>query len=249
MRLQYSTWPDVASYLEKHSGVIIPIGSTEQHGPTGLIGTDILCPELIAWEISAQQGVMVAPSLSLGSAQHHMAFAGSMTLRPSTMMAMIIDVVNSLAVHGFTHFFFLNGHGGNIAPIQAAFAEIHTQAMLYGGRRAHCCLQNWWKGNEVTKLIKALYGDAEGSHATPSEIALSYLVCSDKHTLEMQKVLSPEIAEKRLDFQHGYHYRERFPDGRMGSNPQLATLEHGKQFLSASVKDTFEAYQDFLKQD
>jgi len=48
MRLQLCTWPEVEAYLERSTGITQPIGSTEQHGPTGFIGTDAICPELIA---------------------------------------------------------------------------------------------------------------------------------------------------------------------------------------------------------
>jgi len=48
MRLQLMTWPEVESYLRRSKGVIVPIGSTEQHGPTGLIGTDSICAETLA---------------------------------------------------------------------------------------------------------------------------------------------------------------------------------------------------------
>ena len=49
MRLQTATWPEVEAYLEKSKGIIVPIGSTEQHGPNGMLGTDALCPATIAF--------------------------------------------------------------------------------------------------------------------------------------------------------------------------------------------------------
>jgi hypothetical protein len=42
------SWPDVEAYLERSTGVLVPIGSTEQHGPNGLLGTDAICPETVA---------------------------------------------------------------------------------------------------------------------------------------------------------------------------------------------------------
>ena len=48
MQLQLSTWQEVEAYLEQATAIIVPIGSTEQHGPTGLIGTDAICPEVVA---------------------------------------------------------------------------------------------------------------------------------------------------------------------------------------------------------
>ena len=105
MRLQMCAWPEVDSYLKDNTGIIIPVGSTEQHGPTGFIGTDALCPEILANEIGDRLGVMIAPTISIGMAQHHLGFSGSITLRPTTLIAMVCDIINSLTRHRFDRFF------------------------------------------------------------------------------------------------------------------------------------------------
>ncbi len=80
MQLQLKTWQFVDDYLKSKTGIMIPIGSTEQHGPTGLIGTDALTAEMIARGAGEKVGALVAPTISVGMAQHHLAFAGSVTL-------------------------------------------------------------------------------------------------------------------------------------------------------------------------
>ena len=130
MELKFCTWQEVETYLEKSRAIVLPIGSTEQHGPNGLIGTDALCPESLALKLGEETGALIAPTISVGMAQHHLAFAGSITLLPSTLILVIRDTVNSLIQHGFRRFYFLNGHGGNIATVNAAFSEVYAQSSL-----------------------------------------------------------------------------------------------------------------------
>jgi creatinine amidohydrolase len=245
MLLHLRTWSEVDTYLKKSRGIILPIGSTEQHGPNGLIGTDAICAEAVARAVGEKAEALVAPTIAVGMAQHHLGFSGSMTLRPSTLIAVVHDMVQSLARHGFERFYFINGHGGNIATVTAAFSEIYAERSLERGSNApslKCKLRNWWESDKVRALSKELYGDAEGSHATPSEVAMTQHVYPDaiKHAR-----LDPPVAPKG-DFADAEDYRRTFPDGRIGSNPGLATPEAGKRFLDAAVTDIVEDYKRFV---
>src|SRR5262245_28765310 len=176
MQLALSTWQEVEEYLRTSRGIIIPIGSTEQHGPNGLIGTDHLDAEFVAKGVGDAIGALIAPTLTIGMSQHHLGFAGSITLRPSTLIAVVGDVVTSLMKHGFERFLFINGHGGNIATVTAAFDEVYAASSMRGPGSAtpvRCKLVGWWQGKRSDALVKELYGDANGSHATASEVSLA----------------------------------------------------------------------------
>lgn len=247
MRLQLLSWPEVESYLQRSRGVIVPIGSTEQHGPTGLLGTDALCAEGIALRVGEEAGALVAPTIGVGMAEHHMAFPGTVTLRPSTLVLVIRDVVQSLAWHGFERFLFINGHGGNLPTIKAAFYEIHAEARATRGGAApdlRLKVMNWWDGQEVRNLGRELYGSRDGAHATASEIAVTRALFPDHiKTAPLDPPVAPSTA-----FHDSRHFRARHPDGRMGSDPSLATPEHGHRLIAAAVPALAAAYRSLLQE-
>jgi len=214
MLLHHCTWPEVEARLKESRGVIVPIGSTEQHGPNGLIGTDALCAEVVARGVGEAADALVAPTVSVGMAQHHLGFPGSMTLRPSTLIAVLRDMVQSLVRHGFERVFFINGHGGNIATVGAAFSEIYAETSL----------------------------DPAVSHATPSEVALTQYAFPE--TIKRAE-MSPRIAPRGA-FHDALDYRARFPDGRIGSDPSLATPDAGRRLYEAAVADLSEDYRAFV---
>jgi creatinine amidohydrolase len=246
--LHLQTWQEVEAYLKGAKGVIVPIGSTEQHGPNGLIGTDAICAEVIAKGIGEAAAAMVGPTLNIGNAQHHLAFSGSITLRPSTLIAVIGDYVRSLARHGFERFFFLNGHGGNISTVGAAFQELYAERSLHAGGNTpglRLKLKNWWETPGVQKLAKESFGAREGGHATPSEVSVTQWAYPEA----VKRVAMGEARSGQRPFADAEDYRRLYPDGRIGSDPSLATPEHGKRFVETAVKDIAEEYRKFVAQE
>ncbi len=245
MLLHLSTWQEVETYLAQSQGIILPIGSTEQHGPTGLIGTDAICAEAIAKGVGEATQAIVGPTINVGMALHHTAFPGSISLRPSTMILLVRDYVTSLAKAGFTKFYFINGHGGNIATLKAAFSETYAcldDLKIANAEKVQCQVGNWFMCSSVYKLAKELYGDREGSHATPSEVAVTQYIYPEAIKVAP---LSPEVASGHRIYSAA-DFRQRYPDGRMGSDPALATPEHGKQFYDLAVKELSNGYLEFL---
>ena len=231
MILGLSTWPEIETWLRHCKTVVVPIGSNEQHGPTGLLGTDWLCPEIIAHEAHRRGSeILVAPTFNIGMAQHHLGFPGTISLRPSTFQAAIRDWVESLGRHGFERIYFLNGHGGNIASIEAAFSESYAQYSF----AAEVCpymlkLRSWWQLPGIAAITDEMFPSGHGSHATPSEIAITQSAYPDSIK---SAVCTPPIAPTG-PVRDALDYRARFADGRIGSDPQLASPDKGARLIAA----------------
>ena len=222
--------------------MVIPIGSNEQHGPTGLLGTDWLCPEIIAHEAAKQADILIAPTFAVGMAQHHLDFPGTIALRPSTFMAAIGDWARSLAHHGFERLYFLNELGGNVATIDAAFSELYAEASYAGRARGFALRQrNWWDLRGVIKLAREQFPTGHGSHATPSEIAVTQWAYPDAIKAANY---APQIASSG-PIRESSDFRKRHPDGRMGSDPGLATPEKGGELVKLAVAGLIEEVKAF----
>jgi creatinine amidohydrolase len=247
MRLQLTTWPEVEEYLETSRGIIVPIGATEQHGPTGLIGTDAICAETLAWRAAELVDALAGPTLTVGMSEHHMHFPGSVTLRPTTLIAVVRDVILSLARHGFRRFFFVNGHGGNTPSINAAFFEAYTEAprILDDGDDVRCLNGEWWETPAAMELSHELFGDDDGDHASASEVSVAAAAYPD-HVKSAD--LDPNVAPTTRLYGPA-DFRRRYPEGRMGSHPELASVEAGQQIIEAVAGDLADQYREFVSED
>jgi creatinine amidohydrolase len=112
MRLWDANWMQVEEYLQSDDRVLMPLGSTEQHGYLSL-GVDAILCERAAVEAAAPEGVPVLPALPFGLTPTFTAFPGTITLRVDTYMSLIRDVLDGLRDQGFRRILLVNGHGGN----------------------------------------------------------------------------------------------------------------------------------------
>ncbi|MDZ7799648.1 MAG: creatininase family protein [Trueperaceae bacterium] len=123
-----NTSPMLADAIARDPIVIVPVGSTEQHGHHLPVGTDAFAAETVArhaaedW--SDERPLLLLPTLWTGLSPHHMGLAGSITLTTSTFVDVVVDVCVSLLHHGVRRILLLNGHGGNVAALNVALARL-----------------------------------------------------------------------------------------------------------------------------
>lgn len=137
--LQEMTWTDVKEYLRSSDMVIIPLGSTEQHGPHLPLGTDYYLATGVLEKISAKTGVVVAPVLLVGYSEYHSGFPGTLSIKPDTMVQVLFETAQMLLKYGFRRLMFFNSHGGNNIVQQKIIHRINQEteavaaAIGYGG--------------------------------------------------------------------------------------------------------------------
>jgi creatinine amidohydrolase len=148
MRFEELNWFDVESYLEQEDRLMIVLGACEQHAYLSL-QTDVRIPLALADAASQESGVLVAPALNFGASPYFLAYPGTISLRLSTLLDVVEDMVRSVYGYGFRRILILNGHGGN-EPVRGRLYELATA--LPGLRLSWYA---WWMSHSVTTVAQA----------------------------------------------------------------------------------------------
>ena len=160
MLIAEMNWSRVEDYLRADDRCVVPLGSTEQHAQLSL-ATDSLLAERLAAEAAAPLNIPVFPVLAYGVTPHFVDYPGTVSLRLTTYLAMLTDVLDGLKRTGFRRVFLCNAHGGN-APAATRAAEWMADNP---GCRVH--FHNWWIAPKTLAALHRL--DTVATHASWSE--------------------------------------------------------------------------------
>ncbi len=160
------TNPELEAFLSAHDTVIVPTGSTEQHGPHGPLLTDVIVPNEVARRVAPRIGAVVAPTINYGLSYPHVGFTGVVHIRIPTFMALVEDLAVSLAAIGFRRIVFLNGHYDNTMAI--AYACANAAPRLPEAVRAFPV--NYWDGMTPSEAAE-FFDPSNGLHANRGETA------------------------------------------------------------------------------
>jgi creatinine amidohydrolase len=145
MRFEDLSWSDVENYLQQDNRLIIVLGACEQHGYLSLL-TDSKIPQALADTASQKTGILIAPVVNYGVSPYFLDYPGSFSLRVTTLLDIVEDLVRSAYHQGFRRILVLNGHGGN-DPARARLYEIaNTLPELQVAWYA------WWQAHSVESV-------------------------------------------------------------------------------------------------
>lgn len=159
---------ELAAKREAGALVIVPTGAIEQHSDHLPVETDALLAaaicELAAMRVTAAE-VVVAPVVATGFSPHHQSLTGTISLRLETYLAVLGDTARSILASGFPRVLFVNGHGGNSAPLRALCGQMVTDGLAVG-------MVDYSAPGEKQWLAALVGGLLRSGHACEQETAL-----------------------------------------------------------------------------
>ena len=239
---------ELEAFLAEHGTVVVPVGSTEQHGPHGPLLTDVLVPQEVARRIASRVGAVVAPPVNYGLSYPHVGFTGVVHLRIPTFMALIEDLCASFAAIGFTRIVFLNGHYDNTYAIAYACAAAAAADRMPAGARAFPV--NYWDGMTADEAAE-FFGPTTGLHANRGETSAVLaidpaLVDMDRANAEMPpfpEVSSPAPVHTAFFFSAPGSVHRATHSGTWG-DARESSPEYGERYLAVVTEATVRMLDD-----
>lgn len=225
---EWLTWEEVGALRKSSMDMaILPVGSTEQHGPHLSLNVDTLSAETVAKAVSARTGVPVLPALPYGAAWGHTAhWPGTLSLSPATVTQAVVEIGEwLLQASGFTRLLLLNGHVTNAAPLRVAL-----ETLRFRHPEMRVALRGLW---EISPRVNAVYtADAQDWHANAAETSL--MMALYPSGVRPDKIADDPDRTGSLFF--SYPVPRTSENGATGK-PTLATAAQGETLLAWAAED------------
>ena len=260
VRLDEMSWPEIKEVLGKPNAVVLPMGSTEEHGAHLPVNIDTFAATYIA-EHAAQKVVdehkicvLVAPTINYTEVSHHKRFPGTIGVKADTLIKMLTDIVGSFLHQGFKNIIALTSHSENVPPLQVAFtmlADDHPEANLIALNTVGLGAE------ERLKLLKA--GIAGMGHAL--EVETNYALVMQPQNVHLDRAIIGSrklpLSEKYVgstgsDKGKGVSYCSGitgFEESGTFGDPTKATKEAGEKMLSIIISDLADIIVQAVKKD
>jgi creatinine amidohydrolase len=229
------TWPEMNDAIAAQKLVILPTGSTEQHGHHLPLDTDAFLTESVCLEVGRRipDQVLVLPPISYGLNMHHIDFPGTIHIEPETFIAFCLNITKSVAYHGFRKILIVNGHGSNgpLVDLVARKTVLSTESLCFATSYFGFALPAFRKIQETAVI----------AHADEFETSLYLHLAGDRVKMD-QAQMGDDRMGKHLSSDSTGNYPVRFSDfwGRwtevgVHGDPTKATAGKGRIIFEAAV--------------
>jgi creatinine amidohydrolase/Fe(II)-dependent formamide hydrolase-like protein len=237
------TWPEVQARFKEVDVALLPVGSTEQHGPHLPLDTDAFDAEYLAQRVAeacTDPKPLVLPLIPYGVSYHHEDFSGTLSISPKTLAQLVYEIGMSAARHGVTKLVIINGHGGNIPALQFGAQMINRDAHIF------TCVET---GETSEKDIEALTETPNDVHA--GEVETSTALANRPHLVKRDKASKfiPRFSSKYLNFSskrsvEWYARVSKISTTGVLGDPTKASREKGKKIWAVMIKHLVEFIED-----
>lgn len=226
---QEMTWPEIAALRDGGMDmVILPVGSTEQHGPHLALDTDTVTATTVAHAVSARTGVPVLPAIPYGcSLGHSHRWPGTLSLEPQTLTQIAIECLSWAYRAGFRRILILNGHVTNAAPLRCALEVLRA-------RHDDCMVALRDVGAVSERVRRAFCGDADDWHANCAETALILAVLPDR--VRAAELAGADDPDRTAGLLFAHPVNRTSVNGVTG-HPSRATRALGAELFDMIVSD------------
>lgn len=248
MELASLTWKEAEEIFKEIDTVILPVGSLENHGTHGPLGTDFMVPDKLAKMVSEKVGVLVLPTMPYGVCPHHMSFPGTINIGHDALIAVVRNISFSLLEQGIKRFIFLNGHGGNSPALESVALDIYNNEGI-------AAVVDWWSlaGQLNSKWAGGHGGGQEASAMLaikPEWVKLDEAMPRQYNNLSDTLVGSSlnTIMFKDANIKVMRDVRDVVESGWYGpDDPKDADIEDGKKMLETTADYIVEFIKEFKK--
>ncbi len=246
MYLADEAWPDLGAYFESESLALVPLGSTEQHGPHLPESTDHRIAEALAREAAERTGYLCTPTVNVGVSSHHRQFHGTMWVDASVFRDYVESLTRSLASHGIDRVIYVNAHGGNTKHLQEVGRRLRDDELLYA--------LTWMWDESIPDLVDDLF-ETNGPHGGPKETSMLLHIDPDLvHEDRLGEARDGGLVEfdETTGHVHGartfYDAIDNTDNGVLGDQTD-ATAEKGQRLFEAASDELVDLCEWLADQD
>ena len=233
LHLDRLTWAEIKAEIQNgRDTVVVPFGSTEQHGRHMPLGTDAVLGDEIGWGLAERLDAFLAPTVRFGCSEHHLAFSGTISIGEETFRGIVTDVVASLSGHGFRRIVLLPTHGGNFKPMAEAVTNIEHAR----GVRILAFTDLGGLVSAAAESSKAFGVNSAKSGAHSGEWETSLMLALRPEQVKMDRAAEGFVGELSEIMSKVFDGIQNLDQNGVLGDPRPASIEAGKQYLEDIIE-------------